>query len=245
MDDSGHPDNQPNVVVAGFVASDDAWQKFDAEWQAALLRLGITAAFHMTEFMWIRQTQFKQEAVLWKLCQIIERHLDERFLHAVDMHAYKRLNEQYTLEESIGTPIALAARSLTTEIHAWEARNLAQGDSLSIFIEQGSKHYGDIEQVFKRDRIPLPVRVPKSNPRCQPADMLAWEGLHYLKSSITSKNMKRLLPKDRDTFGGIFLERDLSELCIRTNVPLRKDFKPIDTIAFHSEKKRHRRRTVY
>ena len=119
------------------------------------------------------------------------------------------------------------------------------GDNFRIFIEQGSKHYGDIEQVFKRDRQAAPTRVAKSNPRCQPSDMLGWEGFRYLRTGITSKNMKRLLPKNVHTFGGIFLAKDLIELCNQTSVPLRADFKPDDSISFHSDKKRKRRRTVF
>lgn len=245
IDDSGHPDNQPNVVTAGFVASEDQWSQFEAEWTSALRRFGMAGAFHMTEFMREKRTALKRDWILESLCRIINKHVTGRFLHAVDMGAYKRINDEWTLEESIGAPIALAARSLTTEINEWRQTHMLPGDNFKIFIEQGSKHYGDIEQVFKRDRQPLPTREAKSNPRCQPADMLGWEGLRYLRTGITSKNMKRLLPKNVDTFGGIFLAKDLIELCKRTAVPLRVDFKPIDSISFHSEKKRKRRRTVF
>jgi hypothetical protein len=245
IDDSGHPDNQLNVVTAGFVASEDQWSQFEAEWTNALLRLGIAGAFHMTEFMHEKRTTLKLDWILGSLCRIINKHLSGRFLHAVDMDAYKRINDEWTLEESVGAPIALAARSLTTEINEWRRIHTLPEDNFRIFIEQGSKHYGDIEQVFKRDRQPSPVRVAKSNPRCQPADMLGWEGFRYLRTGITSKNMKRLLPKNVDTFGGIFLAKDLIELCKQTAVPIRADFKPIDSISFHSEKKRKRQRTVF
>ncbi|HKN21444.1 MAG TPA: hypothetical protein VJX73_08505 [Terracidiphilus sp.] len=245
IDDSGHPDNQPNVVTAGFVASEDQWSQFEVEWNSALLRFGIVGAFHMTEFMREKRTGLKRDWILESLCRIINKHVGGRFLHAVDMEAYKRINDEWTLEESIGAPIALAARSLTTEINEWRQAHMLPGDDFKIFIEQGSKHYGDIEQVFKRDGQPPPTRVAKANPRCQPADMLGWEGLRYLKTGITSKNMRRLLPKGVETFGGIFLAKDLIELCKQTAVPLRVDFKPIDSISFHSEKKRKRQRTVF
>jgi hypothetical protein len=245
IDDSGHPDNHPNVVAAGFVASEYEWNQFEAEWASALLRFGIAGAFHMTEFMYEKRTELKRDWILGSLGRIINKHVRGRFLHAVDMEAYKRINDEWTLEESIGAPIALAARSLITEINEWRRTNLQPGDNFRIFIEQGSKHYGDIEQVFKRDRQSPPTRVAKSNPRCQPADMLGWEGFRYLRTGITSKNMDRLLPKNVDTFGGIFLAKDLIKLCEQTAVPLRADFKPIDSIAFHSEKKRKRRRTVF
>jgi hypothetical protein len=245
IDDSGHPDNQPNVVAAGFVSTEQNWLTFDADWQRALARFGIQGAFHMTEFMREPRTALKRDWILGTLAQIINKHVMELFIHAVDMDAYRRYNDIYTLEECHGAPIALAARSLATEIRAWTQSHLGPDDYLSVFIEAGTKHYGDIEQVFKRDRVPLPVRVPKSNPRLQPADMLGWEAFRYLKSGFVSKNMKRLLPKARDTFGGIFRETDFVELCNNTAVPTRANFTPIDTIAFHSERKRKRKRTIY
>jgi hypothetical protein len=43
---------------------------------------------------------------------------------------------------------------------------------------------------------------------------------------------------------GLFKEENLKRLCIETNVMLRSDLKPGDTIVFHSEKKRLRKRTI-
>jgi hypothetical protein len=161
------------------------------------------------------------------------------------MEVYKRINDIYTLEECHGAPIALAARSLAKEVNEWRRENTTSDDTFIIRIEAGSKHYGDIEQVFKRDNLPMPARVPKSTVQCQPADMLGWEGFRYIRTNVTSKNMKRLLPKGKDTFGGIFKENDLIELCKNTKVPRRDEVDPTRDIAFHSEKKRPRRRTVY
>ena len=92
IDDRGHPDNQPNVVTAGFVASEDQWSQFEAEWTSALPRFGIAGAFHMTEFMREKRTDLKRNWILGSLCRIINKHVSGRFLHAVDMDAYKRIN---------------------------------------------------------------------------------------------------------------------------------------------------------
>lgn len=116
-------------------------------------------------------------------------------------------------------------------------------------MEEGTKHYGDMEQLFKRDGLPMPVRVPKALPQVQPADILAWETFFWLRAGGPSqqrKNLKRLtIPtRRREDFGGILYEADLRRLCADTGVYPRATLKPGDTIAFHSEKKRKRKRTI-
>ena len=50
LDDSGHPKDQPYVVVAGFIASESQWLSFEPAWKAALAKYGLGDAFHMTDF---------------------------------------------------------------------------------------------------------------------------------------------------------------------------------------------------
>ena len=50
FDDSGHPDSEKLVVVAGFVASKEQWLLFERDWEDLLRSEGLTA-LHMTDFM--------------------------------------------------------------------------------------------------------------------------------------------------------------------------------------------------
>lgn len=105
--------------------------------------------------------------------------------------------------------------------------------------------------MFKRDGLPIPVAVSKTVSRVQAADILAWEQFKYLNEqglgARPGKNLRRLVDpmRKREQFGGIFLETDLRKLCDSTNVYPRQSLNPGDTIAYHSEKKRKRKRTVY
>lgn len=243
LDDSGHPDSEPYVIVAGFVASESQWLEFEREWQRLLDRYKIGAAFHMTKFRRQKMTAIKADWILSQLCAAINKHVAARFVGAVDMAAYRRVNDTYALEECIAAPYSLAARHVASELREWQRDFLADGDHLLVFVEEGTKHFGDMEQVFTRDRLPVPIRVPKTLAAVQPADMLGWEALHYLRTGSISKNLKRLLPRV-DQFGGIFRESDLQETCRRAKVLLRSDLKPGDTIRFHSNRKRIRQRTI-
>jgi hypothetical protein len=251
LDDAGHPSDQPYLVVAGYVAKESQWQAFESEWRKTLSKFGLSDPFHMTDFMGQRRqySELKRDQILLTLAKVTNHHTIRPFVSAVDMNAWKLVNEEFALEECHGAPYAITARSLATELRNWTASNLQSEDKLLTFVEQGTLHFGDLEQVFIRDSIPVPTRVEKSLSAVQPCDILAWEGFNYLRSGSPirpGKNLKRLLRAmwNVQDFGGIFYESDLRQLCAKTKVIPRATLKPIDTISFHSSKKRIRKRTI-
>ena len=250
LDDSGHPDNQPYVVVAGYVASEAQWLAFEPEWKSTLAKYQLGDVFHMTDFMATRSryTTLRLDQILGSLASVIKKHTVCPFFCAVDVAAYKRVNDEFTLQECHGAPFAIATRAIWRDIHIWQ-RTLPAGDRFLAFVEEGTKHYGEMEQVLKRDGVSVPNRVPKSTPQAQPADMLAWEGFNWLRAGHPRKmgpNLDRLTKPIRrqQNFGGCMFEHDLRKICEDTNVMLRAIIKDGDTIAFHSDKKRKRKRTI-
>jgi hypothetical protein len=89
LDDSGHPSNQPRVVVAGFLASEKQWLEFDRKWKAALEKHGLGEAFHMTDFE--SSNRNDRAVVLENLTSIVVEHAQSSFSCLVDMAAYKKL----------------------------------------------------------------------------------------------------------------------------------------------------------
>ncbi len=249
LDDAGHPSDQPFLAIAGFVASESQWLAFEPLWKATLDSFDVLFPFHMTDFMQEPMSKLRREQILAGLAQVIKKHTICAFVCAVDMDAWKQVNNKYALDECHGAPIALATRQVWGELHRWMKAELSSQDHVLTFIEEGSKHYGQIEQVLKRDKIPIPVKVPKSMPAVQPSDILAWEAFNNLRSGNLkkpSKNLNQLTKRDRlkHSLGSIFYEHDLVKLCRDTNVNVRADLRPGDTIRFHSERKRVRRRLI-
>jgi hypothetical protein len=252
LDDGGHPDSEPYLVVAGFAARVQQWSALSTAWEEALRKVRLSAPFHMTDFMGERLSEFKRDQILSELRSVIRKHTLRPFVSAVDMAAYKRVQKEFALEECHGAPYALACRSLVTELHEWQAADLAAGDNVVTFVEEGTKHFGDMEQVFKRDRLPIPTRVPKSMPQAQPSDMLAWEAFAFLRAGSPKKMSRNLdlltrLVRKKQNFGGIFYERDLRNLCAESNVVPRERLPPGESpIRFGGggERKRPRRQTI-
>jgi hypothetical protein len=249
LDDGGHPDDQPFVVVAGYVATESQWIAFEQGWRNALAKFNLGDAFHMTDFMQAKYSSLKRDHILSSLASLINANTLHPFVCAIEMVAYKKVNNEFAFEECHGAPYALALRSLTRNLNVWKAKTLQPGDHLFTFVEEGTKHFGDMLQVFKRDSLPLPTRTAKTTPPVQPADMLAWETFNWLRAGSPrklGKNLNRLTRPTRknEELGGIIYERDLRRICADTSVYPRSSLNPGDTIAFHSERKRKRKRTI-
>jgi hypothetical protein len=99
LDDGGHPDDQPFVVVAGYVATESQWLAFEPRWRDALARFDLGDAFHMTDFMHHRHkyTSLKFEQILSTLALITKAHTLHPFVCALDIAAYKRVNGEFAL----------------------------------------------------------------------------------------------------------------------------------------------------
>jgi hypothetical protein len=199
----------------------------------------------MTDFMAQKRPTQKRAGILKNLVEVITAHTRYCFCGGVDIEAYKRVNETYALEECLGAPYALASRILAVQLNKWRDKNLTAEDHLLLFAEGGTKHRGDMNEVFKRDRLPEPVTVNKSLAAVQPADILAWEMFRFLHGGNKKRRLYRLINR-RNEFGLIFYEKDLIATCIQSDpkVMLRSDLQPNARILFHSSPKRKRVRTI-
>src|ERR1035441_2935758 len=163
LDDGGHPDDKPHVVIAGYIATEEQWLTFEPAWKHKLEYFGLDYPFHMTDFMRQHRSDVKRDWILAALAHIVNRHTKSKFASAVKMSDYKRVNETYSLQEEIGAPLALTAREVARQLNKWKRDFFLKNDHLLIFMEQGAKHFGDVIQVFKRDNLPIPGPVEKSN----------------------------------------------------------------------------------
>jgi hypothetical protein len=245
LDASGHPSDKPRVIVAGFVATEQQWLDFEPEWKQALKDHDLGDAFHMTDFESSKRKD--RGRVLECLTGIIGRHTLTSFSCTVDMLAYRNLNEIYILEEFTGTPYSIAARGVSRNVDVWKKACLSPEDHLLIFVEDGTKHKGDMEEAFRRDKLPVPQTVPKTHPCVQPADLLAWEIFNYEmhKAHPIRRSFRNLLKVPRlDVNHGKFSERNMRENCQMMNIPLRKNIPPEMKIVYGSTPKRPRKRTI-
>jgi hypothetical protein len=250
FDDSGHPDDQEAVVVAGFIASEREWLLFEREWQEILDREGMES-FHMTDFekstVW---PQHKKDAILRRLVSTIKIRTIKSISQGVLMKDYKQINEIRALEETVGAPYALAGRTVAKSLNVWKENFAQPEDKLLVFFEDGTKHKGEFIDAMERDQLPCPAFVKKREATpLQAADWLAWEVFHAFKTKEIRPSLKRLvgsLPLN-DLDHGFFGVNALERLCKHkdAHVPLRSELPPGTKIVHHSSPKKIRKRTIF
>jgi Protein of unknown function (DUF3800) len=252
FDDSGHPDNQEALIVAGFIASREQWQDLEREWNEVLKHAGLDH-FHMKDFQHGKDRPFHQkEAILRRLVKIIERNTIRPIAHIVLMKEYKAVNEKYAMEEVLGAPYAMAGRTVATSLNIWKAENMPPTDTLSVYFEDGSKHKGDFIDAMERDELQPPVFLKNRDAIAfQAADLFAWEMLSVVRRNVLAINelrpeFKRLVRgiEKADPHIAAYTERDLIRSCEAAEVPLRESIPPDAVFAHHSTPKKIRKRTI-
>jgi hypothetical protein len=256
FDDSGHPDDQPAVIIAGFVASKDQWLAFDDEWNELLAVHGIPF-FHMAQFeqghgVYGRWNDKKKRKFLDKAVTIISTNVDRPFTQLVDMNDYRKINELYPFEECFGAPYAFSGWLIYSQLEVWRVHK--NKPKIMAFFENGSKHKGDFQQIAAREGIPEPNFLEKMDATpLQAADMLAWEYLKFIKTGaaftkkvrnslntlIAASLARHEMPIQGSTF------RLMEKLCEDQKIPRRDDIHPASTFLFENSPKRNRRRTVF
>jgi hypothetical protein len=245
LDAAGHPDDRDYLVAAGFIASEKEWMAFEPEWKDALRRHKIGPIFHMTDFEARHRKDPNRGKILEDLTRIICAHTITSFSSNLDIPAYRRVNDTFAMEEHVGTPYAIVARGLARNLIKWADKHLAPDDRLLIFVEEGTKHHGDMEQAFLRDGLPIPQKVPKEHPAVQPGDFLAWEAASDVYCGARRRRSRvNLIVRDTAANHGHFGEPEMINGCLKMGVPRRSQLAPDAKIVYHSAKKRIRKRTI-
>lgn len=244
FDDSGHPDDQEIVLVAGFLAPVKQWTLFESDWQRMLSRTGIDV-FHMTDFEASKQlTRKEKDVILLQLVSLIRARSQFYICALVPMKDYIAINNIYAFEQFVGTPYALAARTVVAVANEWMQGNAPDGNVQFVF-EDGTKHKGDFLDAMTRDGLTLPCfRTKNEAVPLQAADWFAWETfnsfkINHVRPSVGS--LLRAIPGD----AGVFYESDLQRMCEEMPVPEYSELLPGARIAYQPLLKKFRKRSIF
>lgn len=184
LDESGTHRGSEAVAVAGYVATDDAWNDFNGEWREALDEFGLEY-FRMSRFSsrtgrYVGWTEGMRHERLRRLIDITNRHALASVGSVIPLEAYDRIFIGPARDRS-GGPYGLAGIACAIEVGQWLRQ---ESDSAAMFVfESGAlgssqlqkfvddvrgdaKHTGILSVSFagKREFTPL-----------QAADILAYE----------------------------------------------------------------------
>lgn len=244
LDDGGHPVDRPYVMAAGFVSTEEKWLEFEPRWVSAVKQIGLGDVFHMTEFERVFRGKPEKWDILNNLISITIQYTQGTFSAVVDMADYRAVNKEYPLEECIGKPYAIAARSVAAAINKWKAESFSKDDKLLVFVEDGTLHRGDMQEGFRRDELPIPLPVPKSTPAMQPADMFAWEVGNLYERDTRRKTLRRILVESKFCIEGRYARKQMLNALRQYDIPRRDAIAPNIAFVYHSSPKRIRKRTI-
>lgn len=231
FDESGSPDEGKALVVAGYVASDEQWLKFEDEWRAALAREGVSR-FHMRDFAhskrefesW-RGDEQRRTAFMKTLVGIIRRNIRKSFSQAVILDDYNRVNQKYLLAEQLILPYPLCAHAYARGVNRWVKEHGYSGPVLHVY-EDGAKHKKQFRRLMKHQGYPDPVFDAKDgHVAFQAADFVAWENLKFyaemeagtFKRFRQSFEALRSMPLD----WSVYIREHLEDFCRQSGMPLR------------------------
>jgi len=244
FDDSGHPDDQEIVLVAGFLAPVKQWTLFENDWRRMLNRTGIDV-FHMTDFEASKQQPPKRkDAILLQLVSLIRARAQFYVCTLVPMKDYRAINDIYAFEQFVGTPYAFAARTVVAVVNDWMQSNARDGTVRFVF-EDGTKHKGDFLDAMTRDELPLPdFRKKNEAIPLQAADWFAWETFKSFKTNHVRPSVGRLissLPGE----AWVYFQADLQKMCEEIPVPQYSELLPGAWVAYQPLLKKFRKRSIF
>ena len=258
LDDAGHPEDKPYLVVGGFIAREDRWTAFEKPWQEILRVRKIDSPFHASEFFHERKHDSKLEHIVADLVRTITNYIEAAFSVVIDLNAYKDFNRVLRLEEVLGTPYALVTRGIHEDVEKWQ-EIVGPRSPLLYFVESGTLHRGDMMDCLKdRDRINPPIPVPKSHVACQAADLYAYSvyqtAMQQGRPFMSFKYFMQKLQHPRERWDAKIFRPELEDYLSRPNtkfkdIPLKVMIPPRAgtegmTFNFEGNRKKARQGTV-
>jgi len=166
FDDSGHEDDQLLVVVAGFIASAEAWKEFESLWIPALRRHSMPEAFdlpylHVNEInrkiRFCRQhetcedhwTELRRKQVFKELIEIIRKNVSRKFACVVVNAGMTNLSEEMK-DDCLITAYSAAGRACVAKLREFAFFDRIPYEPRLVF-EDGSKGKGKLIDRLKRD----------------------------------------------------------------------------------------------
>lgn len=218
FDESGTQRGSPIVAVAGFIAPDKQWSRFQAEWEKVLQQEGISF-FHATDWE-NRQGQFKgwdnnrRIAVYKKLIGIIQRRITIPVLTAVNTADYAETKLWETVQEEFPkNPYGFCALTCMQIIAAWADQVKHDGPIAYVF-EDGAVHRTELtsslrsilkDEVNKRRFrfISLTYADKREFSPLQAADILAYEACKDFRNQTVDGHVRRQRVSYRALLAGI------------------------------------------
>jgi hypothetical protein len=203
FDASGHPADQPFVIVSGYVANYTQWRMFNAIWETEHTEMKCDIPFHMTDFRaarraaqkggtakrqdYLRLTDTEASSFVLHLANWQQAYMALGVTCIVEMSEYSDVNTVLDLRRVV-PPYALAARVCTARVDRWRHEH-GITEPVECIFEDGDFERGKFIELMRVEGQPAPIfKDKKEFPGLQAADYLAWEMNNQAKAQRSGNN---------------------------------------------------------
>jgi hypothetical protein len=203
------------LSVAGYIATQERWDRLERDWIAVLEREQISI-FHMKdvahwrgEFRSWKDDEPRRQRFLNDLAAIIRRHTRREFSVSIFLDGYRAVDAAYRLHEEVGHPYMACAWLCISDVLAWAKEQRPLHEILFVF-EKGDAHQAELTRLLRQSHVKLgedPIFLDKNaagdGHGCVPlqcADFLAYEHAKnltdiYLKGRTKARGSLFVLTK--------------------------------------------------
>lgn len=207
LDESGTHLSSPAIVIAGWLAPDEQWERFSENWNELLRRYNLTL-FHMNQFE-SRRKQFaslnngERRNLMFSLVKLISIRTSQGIACVINKKDY---NEEVPAELSseVGGPYFLCANLCLESIREW-AEGRSHTDPINFAFEKGAEYGGQVREAFERVKKKRPdfaqkyrigevAFLEKRSAPVQAADLLAYEVWKDYCNDLSGKPRRQRWP---------------------------------------------------
>jgi hypothetical protein len=186
------------IVVAGLVATEAKWRRFEREWEAVLTECGV-AYFHMKDFNGSHRAfdgwagdEPRRAVFLKRLIAVIKKNVNKEFIYAVRREDFDAVNEEFQLRETYqGGAYRMALLTCRIQIHAWLRAKYPNNDGFLQVVEKGDAGQGDVKPLIGEGGLTVqPKQDRLTGRRIRPfeaADLLGWEFRRVFEETETEE----------------------------------------------------------
>jgi hypothetical protein len=237
FDASGTTDSSV-LTMAGYVSDEKKWGKFDKHWREILDRQGIQC-FHMTDCVschgefedWRDKGQIRKRFIN-DLADCARRFTNKRFSATVVIDDYKKVDAEFQLHESLGSPYSLCGSSCVEHVKTWARNQKVDTKNITYLFEGGDAQKGDFCDLCRQRFGFTPnFESKRTQLRFQAADLAAWRTRHPIREAVGTRayteakfesllfHTSRFLSEPHA--GGGFDEPALLKICAGAPIPRR------------------------
>lgn len=154
------------VVVAGFVSTFELWQRFEVDWTLVLAKANIPY-LHMKAFSQslppyahLKDKEGQRKNILRDLAEVIASYARHAFSTVVYFQDFDRVNQIYSLAESLRTPYAVCAFDCIMSATTWARDQPFAKLPMEYIFEEGDDGWASMEQFAVQKGYPRPLCKP-------------------------------------------------------------------------------------